>query len=116
MKKWLLAPALLLAFAVLYGCSSGDEVAGASWLHGRWELSYNPANDDEDILQFLPDGRVVIHRQRGGEIEGEYALNDRALTMVMNVNARPVIAGFNVSEDHQRLIFDNGAEYRRKTR
>lgn len=102
-----------LCLAVLSACSGADNAAQASWLHGTWEVTHNPQNDDEDDIEFMADGKVLIKTAQG-DLEGYYALEGRLLRMLITVNGRPVPTEFRVSENKDKLIFKNGAEYSRK--
>ncbi len=103
----------MVLFSFVSGCSTDDDAEEAAWLHGVWQLSYNPDNDDEDELVFKPDGQLVILTQHG-QIQGEYALDGDLLRMLVKVNARPVITEFKLSPNKDKLIFENGAEYSRR--
>jgi len=96
------------------GCSAGDDTEQLAWLYGTWQLTHNPDNDDEDDLLFKPDGQLLILTQHG-EVQGEYALSDGTLRMLFSVNAKPIITEFKVSPSKDKLIFESGAEYSRKT-
>jgi len=99
-----------LSFLLLSACSGANNAAEASWLHGTWEVTHNPKNDDDDDIEFLPDGKVFI-KTKQGDLEGYYALEGRLLRMLVTVNSRPIPTEFRVSENKDKLIFENGAEY-----
>lgn len=100
----------IAALSLLAACSGADNAAKATWLHGTWQLSHNPQNDDEDDMVFSSDGKVVILTQRG-EVTGEYAVEGSVLRMLVTVNGRPLMTEFRVSENKDKLIFHNGAVY-----
>ncbi|MBL4850778.1 MAG: hypothetical protein JKY90_00630 [Gammaproteobacteria bacterium] len=102
-----------LCFVMLTACSGANNAAEASWLHGTWQVSHNPKNDDEDDMVFMADGKVLIKTQQG-DLVGHYAVEGRLLRMLITVNGKPVPTEFRVSQNNAKLIFKNGAEYSRK--
>lgn len=102
-----------LCFVMLSACSGANNAAEASWLHGTWQVSHNPKNDDEDDMVFTDDGEVTI-KTKQGDLAGYYAVEGRLLRMLVTVNGKPVPTEFRVSQNNDKLIFKNGAEYSRK--
>ncbi len=108
-------PALWLALAVLLapGCSSGDP-ASHSWLHGSWELTFNPQKDDADVITFNSDGTVSIATADGHGVIGKYAVLDQEVALTLVSNQKIVDVRFAMSPDHTRLVYENGAYYTKK--
>lgn len=84
------------------------------WLHGTWELAYNPAHDSEDELTFNPDGTVVVESEDQHQTKGKYELSDSDLTLVFPGRIDPIEVHFEASPDHSRLTYHNGAYYTKK--
>lgn len=105
-----IAAVCVLSFIFLSACSGANNGAESAWIHGTWEVTHNPKNDDDDDIEFLPDGKVIIKTQQG-DLQGYYAVEGRLLRMLVTVNGRPVPTEFRVSENKDKLIFENGAEY-----
>lgn len=102
-----------LCFVIFSACSGSNNTAEVGWLHGTWQVSHNPENDDEDDMVFMADGKVLI-KSKQGDLKGYYAVEGRLLRMLITVNGKPVPTEFRVSQNNAKLIFKNGAEYSRK--
>ena len=100
----------ITAVLLLAACGKHPE-----WLHGTWELAYNPAHDSEDELTFNPDGTVVVASEDQHQMKGKYELSDTDLTLVFPGRIEPIEVHFEVSTDHSRLTYHNGAYYTKKT-
>lgn len=106
-------PSIVLAVAVLValaGCG-GEAGSEQDWLLGRWELAYNPENDDEDVILFREDGSVVIQTVDGREINGQYRVVEDRLYLNLMLPTRPLQVSFAISPDHSRLIFEETGAY-----
>lgn len=110
-SQWLRVFVLLLAVTVLFACASPQTTP--EWLSGQWQLSHNPANEDEDVFYFKDDGKFEIHTEKGERFSGRYMLKDRFLIMYIQTGASQVEARFTVSEDKTRLEYKTGAYYTR---
>ena len=99
---------VLLALLILVACGAADTPA---WLMGRWQLSYNPGNDDSDVLVFLPGGRVNIETVDGRTLEGHFQIDQDQLLMVIQGRKREIETRFRISDTHDRLIYKNSAYY-----
>jgi hypothetical protein len=97
--------------AVLFVAACGSH---PEWLHGTWELAYNPAHDSEDELTFHPDGTVVVVSQDQHQMNGKYELSESQLTLVFPGRIEPIEVNFEVSPDHSRLTYHTGAYYTKK--
>ena len=102
-----------LCFVFLSACSGDKNAAEAGWLHGTWQVTYNPKKDDDDDIVFMSGGKVIV-KAKQGDLGGYYAVEGRVLRMLLTVNGRPVSTEFRISESNDKLIFENGAEYSRK--
>ncbi len=106
--------ALLLA-ALAAACDSAGDPAAQQWLHGAWELTFNPERDSRDDLVFSRDGSVQIHTENKQVIPGKYRVVGDELQMVLVVNDKPVEVEFGISPDKSRLTYSNGAYYMKKS-
>ncbi len=104
------AGVLGVMLVLLTACSGGME-SEHDWLLGQWELAYNPENDDEDVLLFHEDGRVVIQTVDGREINGRYRIANDRLYLTLMLATRPLEVSFAISPDHSRLIFEKTGAY-----
>jgi hypothetical protein len=112
-----LAPvAALLLVALTTACSDGSGAAAQQWLHGAWELTFNPDQDSEDDLVFAKDGSMRVHAANARVIDGKYLVSGNELLMLLVVNGKPVEVRFEISPDKSRLIYKNGAYYTKKPR
>jgi hypothetical protein len=111
----LTAAALALLFvAMASACGSGDDPGAQQWLHGTWELTFNPDRDDEDNLVFDEDGVVRILTADNRVLDGRYQVSGNDLLLVLVVNDKPVDVRFEISPDRSRLTYRNGAYYMKK--
>ncbi len=99
-----------IVLVLLAACSASTD-SGNDWLLGQWELAYNPENDDEDVLLFHEDGRVVIQTVDGREINGRYRIANDHLYLTLMLANRPLEVNFAISPDHSRLIFEKTGAY-----
>ncbi len=106
---WLMI--ILFSMLPLLSCTRTDD---SSWLVGQWQVTYNPAHDDEDRLIFLDGEQIRIEMSDGRKVEGHYRVINDDLILTLAVPKRPTEVHFRVSPDHQRLIFKNGAYYQRQ--
>jgi hypothetical protein len=105
---------VVLGAAMTAACDSGADPAAQQWLHGTWELTFNPDRDSEDDLVFDKDGSVQIHTANKRIIDGRYMVSDNELLMALIVNDKPVEVRFEISPDKSRLVYRNGAYYMKK--
>lgn|GEM_PF-2350114 len=98
----------LLLILMLAACAGSET---PSWLQGRWQVAYNPNNDDSDDLVFLPGSRVSIETEDGRTLEGRYQIKQDQLLMQIQVGQRNVETRFRISSAHDRLLYKNGAYY-----
>lgn len=108
LRKGLTAFAITAAL-LLSACAKHPE-----WLHGTWELAYNPAHDSEDELTFQPDGTVLVVSEDQHQTQGKYELSESDLTLTFPGRIEPVEVHFEASADHSRLTYHNGAYYTKK--
>ena len=97
--------------AVLFLAACGKH---PEWLHGTWELAYNPAHDSDDELTFQPDGTVLVVSEDQHQTKGKYELSDTDLTLEFPGRIEPIEVHFEASPDHSRLTYHNGAYYTKK--
>lgn len=67
--------------------------AGEEWLHGKWELVYDPDGAKKDWLEFYPGGDV---RSNGklGEVEGLYIVTPQGVKAVFTFKEKDFIMNF----------------------
>jgi len=102
---------LVLALVTVMGCGNANR---EEWLHGTWELAYNPDGDDEDRLIFDPRGKVAIQTFDDQVIEGNYAVADNDLALLLQTDRKDIEVHFEISPDRSRLIYHSGAYYTKK--
>jgi hypothetical protein len=92
---------LLLLFS-LFSLTSIPGHANEAWLHGKWELVYDPDGDKKDWLEFLPDGDV---RSKGelGDVEGLYIVTPKGVKAVFTYQDKDFIMTFHYDKDEQAL-------------
>ncbi len=105
---------ILLLTAMTTACDSGSDPAAEEWLHGTWELTFNPERDSEDALVFNRNGFVQVHTANKRVIDGSYQMSSNTLLIVLVVNDQPVDVRFEISPDKSRLVYENGAYYTKK--
>lgn len=101
---------MMLLTLVLVACS-GTTPEAAPWLLGRWQVSYNPNNDDNDVMVFQPDAMVTIETEDGRTLPGQYQIKQDQLLLLIQVGQRNVETGFTISAARDRLVYKNGAYY-----
>lgn len=113
-QRWL--PLLfVVVVAASAGCGGDDAAGQQAWLHGTWELAFNPDQDDEDVLIFREDGTVEIRTVDGRTISGKYRVEDRDLTLLLDVDRQPVEVHFDIAAEGARLVYVTGAWYRKQS-
>lgn len=105
----------LLLSTMLAACDSSEDPGAQQWLHGTWELNFNPDRDDQDDLTFREDGTVRIDTANERIVNGKYQVSGNDLLLVLVVNDKPVEVHFEVSQDKSRLVYGNGAYYVKKS-
>lgn len=81
------------------------------WLHGTWELTYDPDKSPTDWLIFAADGTVEVKMADGRVIGGRYALEGSSLTLTINMGFKKISIPLNVSTDRTRISNESGAYY-----
>jgi hypothetical protein len=107
-----LATLIILAAALTAAC--GDSDGRPEWLHGTWELAFNPDRDSEDELTFNPNGTVVVQTADGRQISGQYQVNGLDLLLLLQPERNVVDVHFEIAPDHTRLVYKSGAYYIKK--
>lgn len=79
----------LLLFSAAAVSAEPDE----SWLHGKWELTYDPDGADKDWLEFLPDGDVFSSGPLG-RLAGFYIVDGDAVKAVFTFRDKDFIMNF----------------------
>lgn len=108
-RRYAVFPLMLLL--LFLGACSGSGNVDAAWLIGKWELSHNPENDDEDILVFNRDGKFHIETVDGRTLPGQYVVEDNKVKIVLPLRKKVVETSFDVDPARQRLTYENGAYY-----
>jgi len=103
---------MLLTVTGLQGCESAAD-SGPAWLVGDWHVTYNPLNDDTDVLKFMPKNKVAILAEDGRKMTGHYLIREDKLLLVIDKGGRSVETEFHISTARDRLTYKNGAYYTR---
>ena len=88
----------LLLFSVATVSAEPDE----SWLHGKWELTYDPDGADKDWLEFLPDGDVYSSGPLG-RLAGFYIVDGDAVKAVLTFRDKDFIMNFKADRQAGQL-------------
>ena len=94
----------------LLACS-GAEPETPSWLLGRWQVAFNPGQDDNDVLWFQQGGKVRIDTEDGRSLQGLYQIKQDELIMLIQIAPRKVESIIKISPNKDKLFFSNGAYY-----
>lgn len=100
----------MLTGLILLACS-GVSQETPSWLLGRWQVAYNPGQDDNDILQFQQGNKISIETADGRSLKGDILLQGNKLLLFIQVGRRSIETQIQISATQDRLIFNNGAYY-----
>ncbi|HED39097.1 MAG TPA: hypothetical protein ENJ13_01545 [Chromatiales bacterium] len=104
---WLLAAIFMVTLA---SCGA-DGQQDSGWLLGKWELAYNPENDDDDALIFDSDDTVTVLAEKGGKMQGTYQYVGNQVRIALPTSRQTINVEFEVSSDHSKLIYKSGAYY-----
>lgn len=76
--------------------------ANEEWLHGKWELVFDPDGGKKDWLEFYPGGDV---RSSGrlGEVEGLYIITAEGVKAVFTFKEKDFIMNFHFDKKAQAL-------------
>lgn len=105
---------LFSSILIIAACSSSQDPTKAEWLFGTWELSYNPENDDSDLLEFSDDGTVTIKTQHDELVHGKYIIAGDTLKLTLKTPRKIIDVDFEISGDKSRLNYHTGAYYTRR--
>ncbi len=114
MKKGLFVLIVGIIGFVVFSYVFQEHAEQAIWLHGNWQLAYDPDGDDKDYMEFLSDGRVHLKSSP----TKAYATCDYA-SKIGHVTIQCMIKGverglsLEVSPDKQRLTNSSGAYYKK---
>ncbi|MFQ5470901.1 MAG: hypothetical protein ACE5EH_11445 [Gammaproteobacteria bacterium] len=95
----------------LVGCGKKESLQQHDWLEGKWELTHNPENDDEDVLEFRFPNVVKIYSENGRIIVGEYLIEGNKVVITLRSQRRDMSVEFNISTAKDRLTYKSGAFY-----
>lgn len=98
-RAWLLT----LYIVISGGTLSAAEPVAQAWLHGKWELAYDPDGAAQDWLEFFPNGDVTNLGKNNKKIEGIYVVSADQVTAVFSQQGKDVITVFFFDEDHRAL-------------
>jgi hypothetical protein len=96
-------------------CTAGDP-SSETWIHGKWELSYDPDGSPKDYLSFSADGAVVSSSPGNDDVLGTYSVEGDRVEIVFKLGSRSVTYEMEISEDRSKLLVysertGNTAEY-----
>jgi len=110
MLQWFKAFSIVLLMLFLLACSgAGPETP--PWLLGRWQVAFNPGQDDNDVLWFQQGGKVNIATEDGRSLQGLYQIKQDELIMLIQIGQRNVETRIKISAARDKLFFSNGAYY-----
>lgn len=89
------------------------ETIREEWLHGTWELAYDPDNNDKDWIVFGKLGKFILKGPKGPDYEGYYSIKSNKLILGIKVNDRVRTTEMAISDDRTKLTNESGAYYRR---
>jgi hypothetical protein len=107
MQRVTLSVTILIAIPILcsVACTAQDpSPSSETWLHGKWELSYDPDGSPKDYLTFSADGAVVSSSPDGDEIRGTYTVDGNRLKMVFRRGNKTASAEMEITEDRSKLL------------
>ncbi len=83
----------------------------ATWLHGTWELAYDPDNGEKDWLIFSKTGMFKVKDSGGIQVSGPYILNADKVKLIFRVKERTRELELTISKDKSRISNSSGAYY-----
>jgi hypothetical protein len=96
-RRLLGALILLLAAAALAGA------ADSGWLIGKWELQRDPDGGAQDLIEFAPDGHVVVAKRGGSRFTGRYHASDSGVQIDYKIGSQSIITTLVPSSDRRTL-------------
>jgi hypothetical protein len=114
MKKVLLIVLLAaIAFVAVVYFYEGNTTK-ATWLHGNWEMSYDPDNNPKDFLEFKPDGTVLLKSTPSkSDARCQYVIKIGHVNLVCMVRGEYRTIAMEVAGDQTQLVNPTGAVYTR---
>jgi hypothetical protein len=101
----------IMLLALMLPACSGAGSETPPWLLGRWQVAYNPNQDDSDVLLFQPGGKVRIEMEDGRALPGYFQVQQDKLVLLIQIGQRNIETQFQISPAKDRLVFSNGAYY-----
>jgi len=89
------------------------KIMHADWLHGTWELTYDPDKNDKDWMVFSKFGKVILKGSTGPSVEGFYSIKDNRLILGFNIKNKVREIDMTISNDKSKLTNKSGAYYTR---
>lgn len=84
----------------------------AVWLHGTWQLSYDPDNNEKDYMEFFPDSSVKIKSNPRKVIaECAYVVKIGHVNLICDVRGEKRTVSMEVANEESELINKTGAIY-----
>ena len=83
-KRNLIVVAALMLVSCAILCSAED-VSSATWLHGKWELSYDPDESPKDFITFHVDGSVISSLPGNDDLYGTYSISGDRVNIIFKL-------------------------------
>ena len=104
----------LLSFLKMSLDDAQEDMKNASsqrWLHGTWELTYDPDNNDKDWIEFTKFGKTIIKGTSGPGYEGFYRVKNNKIILGFKVQHKYREIEMTISKDKSKLMNKSGAYY-----
>lgn len=99
MRHLVLLAILLLGSCTVHAASTNDD---ASWLYGKWQLTYDPDGARTDWLEFLPNGDAWSIGPLG-RVSGFYIVDGDAVKAVFTWKGKDFIMKFH-ADRHRHVL------------
>jgi len=85
-----------------------------TWLHGLWEMAYDPDGDKKDWMYFDDVGTFSLKDEKKVLVRGYYTIKEEKVIVAAEVRQKIVEIVLTVSANKKKLYNDSGAYYTRK--
>ena len=96
--------------------STAEDHSSATWIHGKWELSYEPDGSPKDFITFFRNGTVVNSLPGNEDTRGTYSIVGGRVKIVFKPGNTSFPIEMRIAEQRTKLIIysqrsGNTAEY-----
>jgi len=95
-------PRYIFLFMLLFSTAVVPAEQDEAWLHGKWELTYDPDGSEKDWLEFLPGGDAFSSGPLG-RLEGIYIVDGDAVKAVFTFRDKDFIMNFRADRQARQL-------------